>query len=485
MAHGGPSQLPSLDWDHKDESYTFTEWQDFMNSYFVINAIADEMKWHYILLSSGRKGHELWQSWALVDADKKDPEKVFKKFKDHLVGTPNKWVMRLELAALAQQDGENVDDFICRVKSKANECMFTSTAIRDEQISFQIIKGICWNEQRKRLISKGNDLTLEKIIESCQAFQATLQNTVRFKGDQVKSVETMVRSHGPVYKFCNSNHPPRRCPAYRKSCNRCDKMKYFASSKMCKGSNSQGGKPTKVDGRAGGQGSGYKSQQRGRSKSRDRNTKHVHEVTTVPDNDEILDCGTLVLEVSESDIQGGERQAIFAKLNVRPPDVKCKVTLNVKADTGANGNVLPLRCLRQIYHSISDPTEMLHSSRAKLRAVNGSTVEHLGYIVFPIQFEDSEWEETTFFVTDIDGPAILSCGICERIGIVSVVESSNISDGPYVMSVVGGGCSQRDQAIADVYKLAGVYPERFSGIGGRPGKFHIELKPDVPGTVAP
>ena len=97
--------------------------------------------------------------------------------------------------------------------------------------------GICWNEQRKRLISKGNDLTLEKIIDSCQALQGTLQNIVHFEGDQVKSVETMVRSHGPVCKFCNSNHPPLRCSAYGKSCNRCCKMNHFASSKMCKGSN--------------------------------------------------------------------------------------------------------------------------------------------------------------------------------------------------------------------------------------------------------
>ena len=119
------------------------------------------------------------------------------------------------------------------------------------------------------------------------------------------------------------------------------------------------------------------------------------------------------------------------------------------------------------------------------KAVNGSTVEHLGYNVSPVQFEDSEWVETMFFVADIDGPAILSWGICEQIGTVSVIESSNISDGPFVISVVNGGRSQRDQVMPDVDKLAGVYPEHFSGIGRRPVKFHIELKPEVPGTVAP
>ena len=116
--------LPQLNWDHKDQTYAFREWKDFLNSYFVINDVDDEKKWHYILLSAGTRGHELWNSWVLSDDDKKDPAIVFEKFEKHLVGTLNKWVMRLELASLIQKEGEAVDDFICRLKAKANMCKF-------------------------------------------------------------------------------------------------------------------------------------------------------------------------------------------------------------------------------------------------------------------------------------------------------------------------------------------------------------------------
>ena len=67
-----------------------------MNSYFVIENVQDKNKWHYLLLSSGDKGHDLWRIWGLTDAQKEDhPVGVFKKFEDHMVGTLNKWVMRL------------------------------------------------------------------------------------------------------------------------------------------------------------------------------------------------------------------------------------------------------------------------------------------------------------------------------------------------------------------------------------------------------
>ena len=160
--------LPMLNWDAPDPCDSFNEWKDFLSSYFIINGVDDEVKWHYILLSSGQRGHELWKTWALTDDDKKQPTTVFKCFEDHMVGTVNKWVMCLEMSAILQKDGEHLDDFICRLRAKANLCKFPSDAIRDEQITFQLIKGILWQEERKSLIKKGNDLKLDDAINCPQ-----------------------------------------------------------------------------------------------------------------------------------------------------------------------------------------------------------------------------------------------------------------------------------------------------------------------------
>ena len=98
-----------------------------------------------------------------------------------------------------------------------------------------------------------------------------------------------------------------------------------------------------------------RSSSRRRSKSRNRATenenklidrshekKNVHEV----ESSDVLDCGEIIL-INEVTAEG--RQSIMAKLNAKPKHVKCRVRLAVKADTGANGNVLPIRCLKQMY----------------------------------------------------------------------------------------------------------------------------------------
>jgi hypothetical protein len=71
----------------------------------------------------------------------------------------------------------------------------------------------------------------------------------------------------------------------------------------------------------------------------------------------------------------------------------------------------------------------------------------------------------------------------ERLGIVSVSESKNIS---VVRNEKCANQVNHSKPIPDVETLTVLYPECFSGIGHMPGKFHIELKDDaVPVVAAP
>ena len=177
--------LPMLNWETADKNDAYVEWHDLMNSYFAINDVDDDNKYHYILLSVGHKGHELWKTWMMTDAEKKNPTVVFNKFKEHMIGTVNKWVMRLELSKMAQQEDELAEDFICRLKTKASMCKFPDNNTRDEQVTFQMIKGIRWPEERKNLIKRGNDLQLQDAVNSVLSYQATVRNTDSF--NQVQS----------------------------------------------------------------------------------------------------------------------------------------------------------------------------------------------------------------------------------------------------------------------------------------------------------
>jgi hypothetical protein len=66
--------------------------------------VEEYKKWHYLLLSAGSKGCELWESWKISESDRKVSANVFNKFKEHLISTPNKWVSRLNFASLHQNE---------------------------------------------------------------------------------------------------------------------------------------------------------------------------------------------------------------------------------------------------------------------------------------------------------------------------------------------------------------------------------------------
>jgi len=78
--------LPYLRWDSNDQKQAFRGWKTLLLSYFTIAnpQIDDDKRWPYILLTSGSRGHPLWESWALTDAQKADSATVFNKFDMHL-----------------------------------------------------------------------------------------------------------------------------------------------------------------------------------------------------------------------------------------------------------------------------------------------------------------------------------------------------------------------------------------------------------------
>ena len=477
MSDNSSVPLPSLNWDAVDQMNAYEEWYDFMNSYFVIKEVSDDKRYHYILLSAGHKGHELWKSWNLSEDERKNPRVVFDKFKDHMIGTVNKWVMRLELSNIIQKETEPVDDFICRIKAKANLCKFSNNTVRDEQICFQLIKGVKWPEERKNLIKKGNDLKLDEAIKSVQCFQATIQNVNSFTPGYSTSVGAVKTNNCNSCSYCGTSHPPRKCPAFGKKCAICNKENHFAS--MCKTKKSV---------------SFNKKQNYGKNVSKKNNVhrkqfknvgKNVHNIDIDELEENVLDCGEIIVSVNECNVNG--RQSIMAKLNAKPKDVAKRVTLTVKADTGANGNILPLRCLKQMYVNEPDPCSRLKHSLAKLTAVNATDIKNLGSIDIPLQFDKSEWTNCRFFVSDISSPPILSCDLSEKLGIIKVSRSK-------LISVVNNCCKQENVnndvlhdnvCIRDKETLKELYPSCFTGIGHFQKKYKIELQSNAIPVVSP
>ena len=86
--------LPMLDWTNENKHEAFSEWVDFMSSYFVIHNVEEKLKHNYILISPGPKGHEVIKNAPLTTEQKENSKNVFKVFETQMIQKPNKWVER-------------------------------------------------------------------------------------------------------------------------------------------------------------------------------------------------------------------------------------------------------------------------------------------------------------------------------------------------------------------------------------------------------
>ena len=98
-------------------------------------------------------------------------------------------------------------------------------------------------------------------------------------------------------------------------------------------------------------------------------------------------------------------------------------TLKGKVDTGAQGNVLPLRTYAAIYPDDLDKKGLPRStsfSRARLIAYNGTEIPQYGTIPLRCRYQDDEWLEVDFFVADTPGPVIIGFRMSEDLGIIQM-----------------------------------------------------------------
>lgn len=219
--------LPVLDWSNENKHEAFSEWVDFMSSYFIINKVEEKLKYNYILLSTGPKGRELLKNAQLTSEQKEVSTNIFTVFETHMIQKPNKWVERLEFSSMRQNE-DTVDDYLVRLKTKADRCDFGNN--KDERILEQIIKGLRSADERRNLIAKP-DLTLKSAIESIRAYEITTKDNSRYKdaNEGRNGVYHEVSTKNKPCTRCGKIHRKKKedCYAFNKTCRRCNCLHHF------------------------------------------------------------------------------------------------------------------------------------------------------------------------------------------------------------------------------------------------------------------
>ena len=101
---------------------------------------AEEDQVHTLLYVMGDQVEDIFTSFHLDDADKKDYAKVIGKFDQHFVLKKNVVYERAKFNSRFQQQGETVEEFISSLHVLAETCEFQT--LREELIRDRIVVGV-------------------------------------------------------------------------------------------------------------------------------------------------------------------------------------------------------------------------------------------------------------------------------------------------------------------------------------------------------
>ena len=199
----------------------------------------------------------------------------------------------------------------------------------------------------------------------------------------------------------------------------------------------------------------------------DHRSSDVHSVNNTARSDQRADdLGFEKLSFDTVGVDTVERDEAYATLQIELND-NTPATLRVKVDTGAQGNVMPLRTFQRMYPSSLDTEGLpvrgsLQHRDTILTAYNGQPILQYGTTRLRCEY-NSNWCDADFFVADTPGPMILGLPSCHTLRLVTL------------------NCAVRevDTQLNSKEDLQRQYPECFEGIGKFRETFRITLDPTV------
>ena len=300
---------------------------------------------------------------------RKNPEKLWTFFESQLQININFRVHRLQLMSMRHSEHETLDDFCMRARTTALKCQFEEKEL-EERIIELIIASAPIEAFQRELLSKEKGFTLEQTLQEGRRFKAIIEGKSKLKAMVVPPVNIAEQQMKKKCKNCGLTHPPRKCPTYGDTCRACGKKNHWKN--VCRSKHSHNDRRNKEDSR--------KLSHQKKKKSRNINEfgNSDSENTNSSDSDEQFDC------VQISVLCRTMRKEAFTNLHIRLPQKKGKHKLKLKIDSGAAGNTLPVRTIRQMYgDKYKDVIQRAHNVR--LTAYNGQDIPCLGSISISIK----------------------------------------------------------------------------------------------------
>ena len=283
---------------------------------------------------------------------------------------------------LKQNKGESIDKYYMRCRQAASTCNFTDI---DAEIKSQIIQ-TTHDEKVRRMGLRQDSTTLSALLDAGRSGEL-----VRLQSEQIAGDHTAHAIHKE--KPDNQQHPPKKrlcfncgnnfpheggytsCPAYGKTCFKCNKANHF--KKVCKQKTFQ--------------------KQPRRDENKDN---HVHEV------EEQETSNDYVFSVTKSKTKSPCFEVIF-------DDV---VTVEITADTAASCNIID----EHTYQNKLSNIPLTHITNTNIKAYGGKNIDVLGSFKANVSCQDKKLYDV-FYVVKGHG-CLLGLTACQQLGLITIAE---------------------------------------------------------------
>ena len=407
-------------------SYFKEQWQNYLVA-SGLNEKAGKVQIATFLVLIGKECYQVYRKLALTEEAQKDLNAIVEALNKYFVPKRSVTYERFIFNTCQQQNGESIDAYVNRLRGLSATCEFgdlTDSLIRD-----RVVLGTKHSSLRSRFLTEEN-LTLEKSIaigrsyEQAQKQLKAIDNNEPEEAYRIQRKPRETRYQAPRWKssdeqcnFCGKNHErdKRKCPAYEAECHICHKRNHFA--RMCK-NRPKNRRVHAIEERESG--------------SEQESTYKIEQVYTI-----------------------SNKQKWYVSLNVGLPGQET-VPLRCQLDSGSTCNTVSYEDYRKL---IGASDNYLNESGAKLKTYDGSLITPKGEVKLQCQYEEKSCE-LNFQVLDQNLTPLLSAETCLKLGLLTL----NIEE------------TCKVETIENIFES---FPDVFEGLGRLPGKYHIEIDPEV------
>uniref|UniRef100_A0A8C2B8P6 ribonuclease H n=1 Tax=Cyprinus carpio TaxID=7962 RepID=A0A8C2B8P6_CYPCA len=368
----------------------------------------------------GDEALEIYNTFEFTQQEDRLKLKVLlDKFEEHFTPHRNVTFERHVFNTRVQDPGENIDQFVTDLRTKARSCEYGDLC--DSLIKDRIVVGIRDDQIRAKLL-RTMDLDLPKAVSICRAAEASRTQMDKLqtpqaeyvvnevKGERAKKSQTSFvtsRRQNMIQdcKYCGRDHQRRKCPAYGEKCKKCGKMNHFSSKCMSKTLSYATKKPI-----------------------------HMVEEHSDSDSEEMF------IDMVKSNY--GEDWNVDLIINDRKT--------RFKIDTGAQCNIIPESIHRQT-------GAQLGKSKAKLVTYGGQCLKPIGKCLLLTEYK-KRFHHVEFQVINQSATPLLGLTTCVRLGLIKRI--SEVKTWP-------------SQDIQEKYA------DVFDGLGCFEGEQHIKIRADA------